>query len=168
MTKPKIPTKPGTAFGGGYYAGRFFVGTQAYALIVSPKAVGTIDPMPWAESTTNVAGATSYNDGLANTAAMVKAGSALAKKITGLRIGGLNDWYLASRLEWLIAHYELSSAKAFQPGGKHAFDAAWYWSSTQHAAHSVYAWMQRFGYGGQVSDRKSYDYRARAVRRSVI
>lgn len=168
MTKPKIPTKPGTAFGGGYYAGRFFIGAQAHALIVSPRAAGTIDPMPWAESTTNVAGAASSNDGLANTAAMVKAGSALAKKITGLRIGKFTDWYLPSRLELLIAHHELASTKAFKPGGEQAFDAAWYWSSTQHAADSDYAWMQGFGDGSQVSNHESFDDRARAVRRIKI
>jgi hypothetical protein len=36
MKIQKIPVKSGTAFGGGFYAGRFFVGTQAYALIVAP------------------------------------------------------------------------------------------------------------------------------------
>ena len=168
MPKPKIPTKPGTAFGGGYYAGRFFIGAQAYALIVSSKAAGTIDPMPWNESTASVAGATSSNDGLANTTAMVKAGSALAKKIAGLRIGKFTDWYLPSRLELLIAHHELASTKAFKPGGEQAFDAAWYWSSTQHAATSGYAWLQDFGYGGQGDDHESVGYRARAVRRIKI
>ena len=168
MAKPKIPTKPGTAFGGGYYAGRFFVGTQAYALIVSSKAAGTIDPMPWNESTANVAGAASYNDGLANTITMVKAGSALAKKITGLRIGKLKDWYLPSLLELLIAHHALGRVKAFQLGGKQAFDIAWYWSSTQLAAGSDYAWLQLFDDGCQDFGLKSGDYCARAVRRIKI
>ncbi len=168
MTKPKIPTKPGTAFGGGYYAGRFFIDGQAYALIVSPKASGTIDPMPWNESTAHVAGATSYNDGAANTAAMVKAGSALAKKITGLRIGKFTDWYLPSRLELLLAHHELGTAGTFKPGGKQAFNSEWYWSSTQRAAYPGYAWMQTFGYGYQGISRKSDGCRARAVRRIKI
>ena len=124
--------------------------------------------MPWAESTANVTGAISYNDGLANTLAVVKAGSALAKKITELSIGKFKDWYLPSRLELLIAHHELASTKAFKPGGEQAFDPAWYWSSTQHAAGSVSAWMQDFGYGLQNDTRKSNDYRARAVRRIKI
>ena len=47
MKTQKIPTKHGTAFGGGFYAGRFYIGTEAYALIVSPKAEGQIEPMPW-------------------------------------------------------------------------------------------------------------------------
>ncbi len=168
MPKPKIPTKPGIAFGGGYYAGRFFIDGQAYALIVSPKASGTIDPMPWNESTAHVAGATSYNDGAANTAAMVKAGSALAKKITGLRIGKFTDWYLPSRLELLLAHHELGTAGTFKPGGKQTLDSVWYWSSSQHAAYSDYAWLQYFGNGLQNYGHKSTTCRARAVRRIKI
>jgi hypothetical protein len=58
-----------------------------------------------------------------------------------------------------------TQAEAFQSGGAEAFDDVWYWSSTQHASSSYYAWSQRFYDGGQ-----SYDYtygklRARAVRR---
>ena len=36
--KPKIPTTPGTAFGGGFYAGRIHIDGEEYALIVAPKA----------------------------------------------------------------------------------------------------------------------------------
>jgi hypothetical protein len=51
---------------------------------------------------------------------------------------------------------------------KHQFDAAWYWSGEQDAAGPGYAWVQDFGYGGQYDLRKSYEYRARAVRRLLI
>jgi len=62
-----------------------------------------------------------------------------------------------------------TKAKAFREGGAQAFDQAWYWSSTQLAADSAYAWMQHFGYGYQYDDHKSYGgSRARAVRRLVI
>lgn len=40
-------------------------------------------------------------------------------------------------------------AEAFQQGGSEAFDPAWYWSSTQHASDSGYAWDQLFSYGNQ-------------------
>ena len=168
MSTLKVPSKPGTAFGGGYYAGRFFIDDQAYALIVSPKATGQIDQMPWSKSINKVAGANSYCDGLNNTTAMVKAGSALAKKITDLQIGKLKDWYLPSRLELLIAHHCLAAVKAFKPGGKEAFDLMWYWSSTQHASDAGYAWYQFFGDGYQGLWRKDDDGRARAVRRIKI
>lgn len=168
MTKTKCPTKPGTAFAGGFYAGRFWIGDQAYALIVSPKESGEIDPMPWNESSAMVKGATSYCDGLANTKAMVRAGSKLAKQITGLRIGKFEDWYLPSRLESLLAYHELSTVKEFMEGGKQAFNREWYWTSTQRAAHADSAWFQLFGYGSQSYWLKGHNDRARAVRRIKI
>ena len=48
------------------------------------------------------------------------------------------------------------------------FQNDWYWSCEQHAAVSVYAWMQGFGNGDQFNGHKSYNHRARAVRRSSI
>jgi hypothetical protein len=164
MKKLKVPTKPGTAFAGGFYAGRFYIGTDAYALIVAPKAEGQIEQMAWNKTLKNVAGATSYCDGLANTRAMAKAGSALAKRILGLRIGGFDDWHLPSRLQALMAFHELSTEKAFMPGAEEAFDRAWYWTSTQHAEYADSAWLQYFGNGGQLSYLKVIEWRARAVR----
>ncbi len=61
-----------------------------------------------------------------------------------------------------------TQAEAFQSGGKEAFEDEWYWSSTQHAADSVYAWFQTFYDGSQDSDGKSAELRARAVRRLAI
>lgn len=56
-------------------------------------------------------------------------------------------------------------AEAFRQGGEQAFEPEWYWSSTQHAAYSDDAWSQNFDYGFQNDGYKSYDGRARAVRR---
>jgi S-adenosylhomocysteine hydrolase len=61
--------------------------------------------------------------------------------------------------------------RALKAGGAEAFDDRFYWSSTQHASHSDFAWGQHFGGGNQ-----SYRYgwltgsqlRARAVRRLEI
>lgn len=44
----------------------------------------------------------------------------------------------------------------------------WYWSNTQHASFSGYAWGQYFGHGDQDCYDKSYEGRARAVRRVTI
>jgi len=51
---------------------------------------------------------------------------------------------------------------------KDRFKEDWYWSNTQHASNSNYAWYQDFSCGGQDYDLKGYECRARAVCRSVI
>jgi hypothetical protein len=51
---------------------------------------------------------------------------------------------------------------------KAAFQNRWYWSSEQHAANSDSAWIQYFGGGGQHGSHKSFEGRARAVRRLII
>ncbi len=61
-----------------------------------------------------------------------------------------------------------TNAELFKDGGDQAFDAAWYWSSTQHAADSYYAWGQTFNHGYQDYDSTTNKFRARAVRRSTI
>jgi len=56
----------------------------------------------------------------------------------------------------------------FKVGAAEAFDEAWYWSSTQHAGHPGYAWMQDFDGGSQYYGLKSSQYRAVAVRSLII
>ena len=51
---------------------------------------------------------------------------------------------------------------------KERFQEAWYWSNTQHASGSIYAWGQDFNDGFQYDFSKSYEGRARAVRRVSI
>jgi hypothetical protein len=51
---------------------------------------------------------------------------------------------------------------------KNQFKADWYWSNTQHASHSDYAWYQGFTNGYQGYSSKSDTMRARAVRRVLI
>ena len=61
-----------------------------------------------------------------------------------------------------------TQAELFQEGGAEAFDATWYWSSTQHASSTAYAWCQTFGSGDQHNSSESLTCRARAVRRLPI
>lgn len=56
----------------------------------------------------------------------------------------------------------------FKEGAAQAFEEAWYWSSTQHAATPGFAWCQDFGNGYQLNERKVVKLRARAVRRLPI
>lgn len=51
---------------------------------------------------------------------------------------------------------------------KDQFKKDWYWSNTQHASSSDYAWYQSFDDGGQDYSLKSFDMRFRAVRRILI
>jgi hypothetical protein len=51
---------------------------------------------------------------------------------------------------------------------KEQFQPAWYWSGEQYAAYPSLAWSQDFNGGGQSYVRKSYEGRARAVRRIAI
>ncbi len=59
-------------------------------------------------------------------------------------------------------------AEAFQDGGAESFNSNWYWSSTQHASDSGFAWFQYFLNGYQGDGSKSFEGRARAVRRLPI
>lgn len=61
-----------------------------------------------------------------------------------------------------------TQAEAFQDGGAEAFDATWYWSSTQHVSDAGYAWGQGFTNGFQDYYDAGYRGRARAVRRLPI
>lgn len=51
---------------------------------------------------------------------------------------------------------------------KEQFEERWYWSGTQHADASVFAWSQYFSNGSQGNTHKYDQLRARFVRRSVI
>ena len=51
---------------------------------------------------------------------------------------------------------------------KDQFKSDWYWSGEQYGPSSSGAWRQTFGNGGQYSLHKSYEGRARAVRRLPI
>lgn len=51
---------------------------------------------------------------------------------------------------------------------KDQFKTEWYWSNTQHASDSDFAWCQHFYYGRQYYWYKTDPIRARAVRRLAI
>ncbi|PKM30205.1 MAG: DUF1566 domain-containing protein [Gammaproteobacteria bacterium HGW-Gammaproteobacteria-11] len=197
-TTQTVPTVPGTPFEGGYYAGRFQLDGQQYALIVSPKAAGQVNSAEWGNYGNSIP-ATSCNDGLANTQAMAEAGSDLAKQMLALDINGNQDWYLPSRDELELCYRNLKPTEeqnyctfrdgdnpsslpagypytATSPG--QCADAAFQQSGEQafddawHWSSTQYsptsAWIQHFGDGIQGSDRKDYALRARAVRRFII
>jgi hypothetical protein len=102
-----VPAIFGAPFEGGFYAGRFHVGTAEYALVVAPKAEGEIEDTAWGEYGKDIPGARSCFDGLANTKAMAEAGSALGAWALGLSINSHRDWYLPSRDELEMCYRNL-------------------------------------------------------------
>jgi hypothetical protein len=193
--KTKFPDKPGTEMDDGFSAGIINVDGTHYGLILPPKAESEHAPIAWNDSLKMVKGALSYGDGLANTKAMAKAGSQLAQWALDnkMHIPSLDEMELlyrhfkpgtAKNACYARSGINLSAVpptypytpdapkqiklKAFREGGAEAFELAWYWSSTQRAADSGYAWMQYFSVGFQYYGHKSYYYRARAVRRIKI
>jgi len=153
----------GAAIEGGILIGRFFLEEKPYALIVAPKQEGEFPSTAWSKSMDKVEGALSYFDGAANTRAMAEAGSPLAVKVLAFKIGGFEDWHLMSRGEALLA----MAARDLMPETE-AFEREWYWTSTQSADVSDFAWFQGFDDGNQGDWRKDYKSMARAVRRVAI
>ena len=154
----------GAPFEGGRFAGRFFIDAKPYGLVLAPK-LSEIEEIAWNDTPKRVTGALSVCDGLANTKAMAKAGSALAEKLLKLEIGGHADWYLGSRLEGLVLFGNDATGKAFVPD---AIARLAYWTSSQYAGLESYAWFQYFGDGSQNGNRKDGKLRARAVRRFAL
>lgn len=88
-TKEIVPTKPGTAFAGGIYMGRYFEGTEARALILAPRADGELE-------------CTTHENAL--------------KQAKACRIDEHKDWQLPTRLQALtlwINRKALKKGEAF-------------------------------------------------------
>lgn len=96
---------------------------------------------------TDIKGAGSWTDDIANTAAMAKAGSKLAQELQKLGAA------LPAKLTLAAVFANL----------KHLFPGDWFWSSTQYDAHS--AWVQDFEYGYVYDWRKPNAGKAFPVRR---
>lgn len=75
----QVPATIGTPYEGGFYGGKIRIGVAIFAIVWAPKAEGEITGK-WLDSYTDVPGATSYFDSMANTRAMAEAGSPIAKK----------------------------------------------------------------------------------------
>jgi hypothetical protein len=168
QASPSITVTPpliGTAWPsqGGIYAGilRGEVGAPDFHLIIASDPAGAIDAITWGGRNKDEPGAKSNLDGLTNTASLCqsKTDHPAAQWAAAISIDGHSDFYLPARHELRLAY--LNTPELFATDD-------WYWSSTQHASHSDYAWHQHFGNGYQDNDGKSFEGRARAVRRLAI
>ena len=188
----------GEVFEGGFFAGRFRIGPNEFALIVSPKSIGETT-MEWGAYGKDVEAARSCFDGLTNTQAMAEAGSELAKWALALSIGGHADWYIPSRDELEICYRNLKptsqenycslrdgdNASSIPPGFLYTEQSPAQTTASVfqdgnteafddcwHWASTQYspgtAWTQFFTVGGQLYDLKDLELRARAVRRILI
>jgi hypothetical protein len=101
MNSPKtpeiqVPETLGTPFEGGFYGGKIRIGIAIFAIVWAPKAEGEITGK-WLKNYTNVPGATSCFDSIANTKALAEAGSPIAQKALAATIGGHSDWCVPAR-----------------------------------------------------------------------
>ncbi len=144
---------------GGVFAGigRGQDGAPDYALIVAVDPRGRFEDREWGSYRQDVAGAGSLHDGPGNTRAMAEAGSALAKDILSLDVGGHTDWHLPSQGDMHLACANVRDQ--FEKGD-------WYWTSTQYSPRI--AWVQVFEYGDSRIYDKGNEFRAVAVRRFVL
>ncbi|MFU8886240.1 MAG: hypothetical protein ACNA8O_12385 [Cyanobacteriota bacterium] len=95
----------GALFEGGYYAGLISHtanGVATHALIISPKASGSLLNVAWKTANTSTSGTTSVFDGWANSEAMNNASHPAAQFCRSLVIAGYDDWYLPATQEWDI------------------------------------------------------------------
>jgi hypothetical protein len=99
-----VPIVAGTAYAGGFFAGKIVINGLNYALVVAPKASGENASKIWNATNTTTAGTLSLNDGLSNSNAMNNASHPAAQFCRALTIGGYSDWYLPSRDELEIVY----------------------------------------------------------------
>ena len=144
---------------------------ERYALIVAPKAEGEKMELEFKlEDCSTADGSVSDFDGMANSVLIDDVNHPAVQFCSGLQIGGFDDWYLPSRDELMMLWRNLgphrqNTPELFRNDGAEGFQSDWYWSSTEYAQYSSYAWMVHFGYGDQDNYGKDVNCGVRAVRR---
>jgi hypothetical protein len=124
-----------------------------YAIIVPDAKVCDLGKMKWGTYGQDIPGAASLTDGLSNTIAMAKAGSAAALRVVALVVDNRSDFYIPSRGEmWAVC--------ANVP---ELFAKEWHWTSTQGDRNG--AFVQLFAIGLSYWLTKDNEYRVRAFRR---
>lgn len=142
---------------GGFYAGRYFLGQEERALIVSPPAFATRTALIGRSGPRhNIKAAMCDLDGYGNTKALAEAGSAIAAHTLSAIINGYSGWHIPSRFELLVMQINLLQLADFGRHGPHGFVdpvpkdeqgnpvtsfpmASELWSSTQKAAGSAWS-----------------------------
>jgi len=171
MAKKQTIPALGAPFGDGFYGGSIELDGVRYALVVAPKSEGEKLSLEYKKKKLSTAdGSDIDDDGFYNSCLIDDANHPAAQFCRSLRIGDHDDWYLPSRDELMLIWMALGpnrrkTPELFRENGPEAFDTTWYWSSTEHAQYSGYAWIVGFGNGYQYNDNKNYGSAVRAVRR---
>ncbi|PWT78598.1 MAG: DUF1566 domain-containing protein [Bacteroidetes bacterium] len=169
LADPVVPL--GSPLGGGFLGGIGYAPDGPYALIFAPKAEGEkMNLLYKIRDLYTSDGTNSDVDGFANSELINDDNHPAAQYCRSLRIGGVDDWSLPSRDELAMGERNLgpnrkNTPEPFRAGGVEAFEECWYWSSTERASNSSYAWVVDFDGGGQGTTNKSYYCGVRAVRR---
>jgi hypothetical protein len=164
-------TAPGAAFEGGYFVDKITVNGERFALIVAPKSEGEKMDLEYKKTKRDIADDTdTEDDGFHNSCLINDVNHPAAQFCRTLRIAGHDDWYLPSRDELMIIWMALGPNRkktpdAFKADAPEAFETTWYWSSTEHASYSGFAWFVGFYGGYQFYNLKHYGFGVRAVRR---
>ena len=102
-----VPTTPGEAYEGGYYAGQMNIDGTTYAIVVAPKASGHNTSKQWATSYQAMGTTGSLYNGWNNTSQNNTATYPAFQWARSLSIGGKSDWYIPSRDELELCYRNL-------------------------------------------------------------
>ena len=143
---------------GGIYVGRGRGrdGGRDYSLILPTDKSTIFEKRSLGTYGTDVTGAASDHDGMANTIALAIAGSNLCVEALSVEIEGHKDFYLMSRTDLQLCWANVPEL----------FEKEWYLSSTQCSITT--AWLQDFSDGHTYHHDKRSEARARLCRRSFL
>jgi hypothetical protein len=151
---------------GGFYMGTISASGASYYLFVAPNATG-FTQAEWKDARTCTGGASSLNDGFANTYPALANFTHPAGNFAATRtISGFSDWYLPAINELQVIYD--NGATIFNgplPSGER-FCSGSYWSSTEVTA--TFTCYMRFTTGVRCENNKTRECCARAVRRVPI
>lgn len=151
----------GDEAGGGIYAGTDTISGISYHIIAGKKSSESPTTLHWKVESTFTDGASSDEDGLANTQAMEAAGiddHPAAKYCINHEAGGFNDWHFPARNQVTLIYNALSSHPEFSFSGFSTI-----WSSTQENASVAYG--RTFSDGSESGRTKASGGWVRPIRR---